>query len=68
MNLIGVWTDISQLEVSNKPVVLISKTKIGGRDYITDPWCGWMHEDGSFARWPHKFQPTHFLKLPEFVG
>lgn len=37
----------------------------GGNKYTTDPWCVWRNDDGSFARWPHNFPPTHWLELPE---
>lgn len=33
--------------------------------YTTDPWCVWRDGDGSFARWPHPFPPTHWLELPD---
>jgi hypothetical protein len=36
----------------------------GGHEYTSDPWCVWRQEDGDFARWPHKFQPTHWCPLP----
>lgn len=32
--------------------------------YITDPYCVWRNKDGSYARWPHPFEPTHFYELP----
>ena len=33
--------------------------------YITDPCCVWRQSDGSFARWPHSFTPTHWFPLPD---
>lgn len=36
-----------------------------GRPYTSDPYCVWRQENGTFARWPHKFDPTHFTELPE---
>lgn len=62
------WKDISELERNHKCVVLIAKTDTVGTvsPYITDPWCGWRQADGTFARWPHPFPPTHFYELPEF--
>jgi len=33
-------------------------------NYTTDPYCVWRNEDGTFERWPHDFQPTHFYELP----
>jgi len=32
--------------------------------YTTDPYCVWRADDGSFARWPHQFPPTHWMPLP----
>lgn len=36
----------------------------GGEYYTSDPWCVWREKDGSFARWPHHFPPTHWCRLP----
>lgn len=36
----------------------------GGRPYTSDPWCVWRTADGEFARWPHHFEPTHWMPLP----
>lgn len=36
----------------------------GVKMYTTDPYAVWRQEDGSFARWPHNFPPTHFCRLP----
>lgn len=33
--------------------------------YTTDVYGVWLERDGSFARWPHKFAPTHFMLLPK---
>lgn len=32
--------------------------------YTSDPWCTWRTLDGGFARWPHPFEPTHWMPLP----
>ena len=34
-----------------------------GRSYTSDPWCVWRAADGGLARWPHEFQPTHWMPL-----
>lgn len=36
-------------------------------NYTTDPWCVWKDKDANFgfARWPHKFAPTHFMEIAE---
>lgn len=36
----------------------------GTHPYTSDPWCVWQDEHGKFARWPHRFPPTHWLALP----
>jgi hypothetical protein len=36
----------------------------GGAKYTSDPYCVWRNDDGSFARWPHPFPPTHYSELP----
>lgn len=36
----------------------------GGKPYTSDAWAVWRASDGSFARWPHHFAPTHFHALP----
>jgi hypothetical protein len=33
-------------------------------NYTSDPYCVWVENDGTFARWPHPFPPTHWLPLP----
>lgn len=35
------------------------------REYTSDPYCVFRNSDGSFARWPHKFPPTHWYPLPD---
>jgi hypothetical protein len=34
--------------------------------YTSDPYCVWRESDGSLARWPHPFEPTHWLPLPHY--
>lgn len=36
-----------------------------GQSYTTDPYCVWVQPNGTLARWPHQFEPTHFCPLPE---
>ena len=43
----------------------VSNGFTGGKPYTTDPYCVWYEKDGSFARWPHNFNPTHCYFLPE---
>lgn len=65
------WKPIAESSIPiTKMIVAIAKAKTAaGRDYVTDPYCVWLNEDGSFSRWPHYDTfgpPTHFLELPEF--
>jgi hypothetical protein len=41
----------------------VSNGFTGGKPYTSDPWCVWRESDGSFARWPHHFAPTHWQPL-----
>ena len=34
--------------------------------YTSDPYCVWRQADGTFARWPHYFEPTHWCPLPDY--
>lgn len=48
-----------------KMVILIAKdVDIGNvKQYTTDPYIGWINADGSWARWPHNFEPTHYSEI-----
>ena len=34
--------------------------------YTSDPYCVWREKDGSFARWPHNYPPTHWAPVPDY--
>lgn len=60
---------IEELQVTDRTmfVVIALNVKNGftlGKEYTSDPYCVWKEDDGSFARWPHHFAPTHFYLLP----
>lgn len=40
---------------------------VRGGTYNTDPYCVWREGKG-FARWPHEFDPTHWMPLPAAPG
>lgn len=67
------WKPISELPAERKMVVLVAIdvlipiNETRSTLYSTDPYCGWRNSDGSFARWPHPFPPTHFATLPEIA-
>jgi hypothetical protein len=56
------WQDIATCPRGDRRVVLLISVN-GPNGYITDPWTGWMNSDGTFARWPHEFPPTHWRAI-----
>lgn len=58
------WQPIESAPKGRRKVIALV-SNAGPNGYVTDPWTGWVEEDGSFARWPHQFPPTHWLELPE---
>lgn len=38
-----------------------------GQIYTTDPYCVWITIGGKMPRWPHDFEPTHFIEIPEVI-
>ena len=55
------WLPIEKAPKHIKPMILVRAYLDG---YTTDPyavfWC-----DGEWNRWPHDFEPTHFMYIPE---
>lgn len=45
-------------------VVRSFHVEIGPIRYTSDPYCVWRRKDMTYARWPHDFQPTHWMPLP----
>lgn len=39
------------------------KVGVGNYIYTSDAYCVWREGDG-FVRWPHPYQPTHWMPLP----
>lgn len=65
--LASMWRPVEELDPEERwgtVHVLIAARPDG---YITDPWTGWPNRNGTYARWPHPFPPTHFLTLPKFT-
>lgn len=68
------WKPIAELPVDPRGknvVALIAINTLearGSSPYTSDPYCGWriaeINYPESFARWPHRFLPTHFCELP----
>ena len=64
------WLPIESAPKSRKPfemfvVIAINvKPLPSGAPYTSDPYCVWRESDGSFARWPHTYPPTHWFPLP----
>ena len=62
------WRDIETAPRDSKTmfVVIGISVDVGNAfPYTTDPWCVWRTLEGRFERWPHKFQPTHWMPLPK---
>jgi len=58
------WNRLDQIRPPVKRMVMFVAIGIGPRgDYSTDPYCGWVL-DGEIMRWPHEFQPTHWMNIP----
>lgn len=38
-----------------------------GKRYTTDPYCVWITKAGTMPRWPHDFEPTHFIEIPKDI-
>lgn len=64
------WIKIEHLEkhIKGRGMFVVKgfdvEVQYGGFPYTTDPYCVWKNDDGTFARWPHPFPPTHFAILP----
>jgi len=59
------WKSIDSAPNRKTPMFLIKGVDVGIHDnYTTDPYCSWIRDDGSFARWPHAFKPTHWCEIP----
>lgn len=39
-----------------------------GTPYFSDIYHSWKNPDGTWARWPHDFPPTHWRPLPSAPG
>lgn len=64
------WQPMNELPYEcsfNKKMFVVKgfDVNINGRPYTTDPYCVWVQLNGTLARWPHDFEPTHFYLLPE---
>ena len=64
------WLPIETAPGTDVPRTMFVTIAIGvqvtatGIPYTSDPYCVWRDPGGSFARWPHPFQPTHWYPLP----
>lgn len=61
------WQPIKTAPTNSKQMFAVIAVNVPfGKDrrYTTDPYCVW-NEGGKFVRWPHKFQPTHWMNLPD---
>lgn len=66
------WLPIETAPKDRKPFemfAVIAKDVVvtsNGVPYTTDPYYVWRNNDGTFARWPHPFPPTHWHPMPTF--
>lgn len=60
------WRPISEAPHGGRQMFVVRAFNVqqGSTTYNSDPWCVWREKSGSFARWPHKFPPTHWQPLP----
>lgn len=64
------WKPIETAPQEDKTIFVVKGFNVcngftGSKPYTSDPYCVWPDGNGGFARWPHKFQPTHWCELPE---
>ena len=61
------WQPIDTAPKDNGRKIFVVKAfdvLLSGRKYTSDPYCVWRDKD-EFVRWPHKFDPTHWMPLPD---
>lgn len=62
------WQPIESAQPSLAPgryEGLICAIRMGdGTKYFSDLYHSWKNPDGTWARWPHDFPPTHHRPLP----
>lgn len=62
------WQPIDTAPKDNSRKMFVVKAfdvlLLSGRKYTSDPYCVWRGKD-EFVRWPHKFDPTHWMPLPD---
>lgn len=63
------WFPISELDIQDAKMFVAIAIDVHlysdcpAFAYTSDPYCVWK-EKGKFIRWPHNFEPTHFIYLP----
>jgi len=61
------WRDIETAPKDGRTMFVVKAVDVirhpGAAPYTSDPWCVWQDKDG-FSRWPHSFEPTHWMPLP----
>jgi hypothetical protein len=64
-----IWLPIEGCPRESKEmfVAIAIDVRVGTTKYTSDPYCVW-HAQGKFERWPHGFQPTHYMPLPNAKG
>jgi hypothetical protein len=67
--VLSAWQPIETAPTSGREMFVVRAfnvpVTISGPPYTSDPYCVWIDDtSGDFARWPHKFPPTHWIPLP----
>lgn len=57
------WKEIEYLSVKRGEMFVVKGFGVRDGTYNTDPYCVWIDSGGEFVRWPHPFQPTHYMLL-----
>lgn len=59
------WRTIDTLPVGAPPVLLIGQYPLQSVTPVwSDIYHGWKDRNGDWSRWPHSFEPTHWMPLP----
>ncbi len=61
------WQTIETAPKKTKVMFLVKGFDVdigSSAKYTTDPWAVWR-EENEFVRWPHRFNPTHWMPIPE---
>lgn len=63
------WFPIEELVVQDREMFVAIAIDVqpftdSCKKYTSDAYCVWRAANGEMIRWPHQFDPTHFIYLP----